>query len=191
MLSPAMETPDTETPRQREVQRRFDRCADDSDAAEFLFAASRTGLLDRLQPMQLEVERVLILGAGTGALNRELGKRFRGSQLFGLDLSLNMLQRNRRASSLFSRNKVLQANAQAIPLKDGTVDVVIANLLLPWIADLPKLFHEIARVLRKDGLFAFAALGPESLRELRNAFQEDAPAHVREFADMHNVGDTL
>lgn len=191
MLAPAMNTPDTETPRQRDVQRRFDRSADDSDAAEFLFATSRAGLLERLQPMQLKVERVLILGAGKGALNRELGKRFRGSQLFGLDLSHNMLQHNRRAGSLFSRNRVLQANAQAIPLKDGSMDVVIANLLLPWIADLPQLLHDVARVLRKDGLFAFSALGPDSLRELRNAFEGDEAAHVREFADMHNLGDTL
>ena len=50
----------------------------------------------------------------------------------------------------------------------------------------------MARVLRKDGLFAFASLGPDSLRELRSAWQSASDAeHVNRFIDMHNLGDAL
>ena len=51
---------------------------------------------------------------------------------------------------------------------------------------------EIARVLRKDGLFAFATLGPDSLLEIRRAWRAvDEAIHVRQFPDMHDVGDAL
>ena len=75
---------------------------------------------------------------------------------------------------------------------DASVDVVFANMLLPWIDDPAAAFAEIARVLRQDGLLAFATLGPDSLLELRDAWRTaDAGAHVKQFADMHDIGDAL
>jgi malonyl-CoA O-methyltransferase len=86
----------------------------------------------------------------------------------------------------------LQADAVALPLQPGSIDLVFANMLLPWIDDLGRLFPEINRVLRKDGLFVFSALGPDSLRELRQAWAEvDSGEHVNAFMDMHDVGDAL
>lgn len=184
-----MENTDRESPRQRDVQRRFDRVANDPDAAEFIFATCRDNLLERLLPMQVEAKQILILGSGEGRSWRELGKRFPGSRMIFLDLSHKVLKAGQRSFSLFPRKGVLQANAEAIPLKSGSIDVVATNLLLPWIAEPPRLLQEVARVLRKDGLFAFSSLGPDSLRELRAAFAEDDFPHVRQFADMHNVGD--
>ncbi|MCB1844124.1 MAG: methyltransferase domain-containing protein [Halioglobus sp.] len=191
MLAPAMENTDKESPRQRDVQRRFDRVADDPAAGEFVFATCRENLLERLLPMRVEAKRILILGSGNGTAWRELRKRFPGSRLICLDLSRRILKSGLRPFSFFSRTSLLQANAEAIPLRDGSVDVVVANLLLPWIANPPRLLQEVSRVLQKDGLFAFSSLGPDSLRELRDAFAADDFPHVREFADMHNVGDAL
>ena len=85
-----------------------------------------------------------------------------------------------------------QADAAALPLATGSVDVIFANLLLPWVSDLDRVFAEVARVLRKEGVFAFATLGPDSLQEIRRAWQQvDADAHVTPFPDMHNLGDGL
>jgi malonyl-CoA O-methyltransferase len=70
--------------------------------------------------------------------------------------------------------------------------MLFANLLLPWIDDPETVFREVARVLRKGGLFAFATLGPDSLLELRRAWLSvDTTPHVRQFPDMHDVGDAL
>jgi malonyl-CoA O-methyltransferase len=86
----------------------------------------------------------------------------------------------------------LQADATALPLQPGSIDLVFANMLLPWIDDFGRLFPEINRVLRKDGLFVFSSLGPDSLRELRRAWAEvDSGEHVNAFMDMHDVGDAL
>ena len=77
-------------------------------------------------------------------------------------------------------------------MPDQGVDLVFANLLLPWIDDLPLCLEEISRVLKRGGLLVFSTLGPDSLGVLRDAWQgSDELPHVREFADMHDIGDAL
>ena len=49
------------------------------------------------------------------------------------------------------------------------------------------MFRELARVLRPEGLLMFSTFGPDTLRELAEA----GATGVREFADMHDLGDAL
>ncbi len=149
-------------------------------------------LLDRLAPVVLSPAVVLDAGAGTGAGSRLLAKQYRKSRIVSLDLSQSMLASARKSKPLFSKTSELRADANQLPLGDGCIDLVFANLLLPWIDDLHKCLGEIARVLKKGGVFAFATLGPDSLGELRRAWSSvDGDSHVRSFADMHDVGDAL
>lgn len=177
------------TPRRSDVRLRFDRAADTFDGADFVHRHTGDGLLERMMPMQVEAERVLELGSATGTMSRQLRRQYRGSRILSVDLSYAMLHVARRKHSRFSRIAELQADATAIPLRAGSVDVVVANLLLPWIDDVPATFTEVARVLRREGLFAFSSLGPDSLALLRDAFGDGA--HVHRFPDMHDVGDAL
>jgi malonyl-CoA O-methyltransferase len=86
----------------------------------------------------------------------------------------------------------MQADARQLPLQTGSVDMVFANLLLPWIDDLSAGFVEITRVLRKDGVFVFSTLGPDSLAELRAAWGSlDRDWHVNAYVDMHDIGDAI
>jgi malonyl-CoA O-methyltransferase len=145
-----------------------------------------------MSPMLVDVTRILDAGAATGAASRELARRYRGSHVISLDHSLEMLKKAKKGRSRFARVSELQANALALPLPPGSIDLVFANMLLPWIDDFGRLFAEINRALRKDGLFVFSALGPDSLRELRQAWAEvDSDEHVNAFMDMHDVGDAL
>ena len=73
------------------------------------------------------------------------------------------LRRLRLGGGWFSARPAVQADACRLPLADGTVDVIFANLLLPWIDDPEQFFREAARVLRKEGLLVFSTLGPDSL----------------------------
>ncbi|MDZ7645317.1 MAG: methyltransferase domain-containing protein [Woeseiaceae bacterium] len=177
-------------PRTRDVQRRFDRVAADFDRADFVHRSTAAGLLERLAPVTLQAGHVLDLGAGTGSLGRELSRFFGRARVVSLDLSHGMLRRARHKRWRFARRAELQASASAIPLRTDSIDAVVANQLLPWLGDPAALFAEVARVLRRDGLFAFAALGPDSLRELRDAFADDEP-HVFRFPDMHDLGDAM
>lgn len=174
--------------KRQDVQRRFERAASNFNSADFVHRHTAAGLFDRLLPMQIDAACVLNLGSATGRDHPLLKKRFRAALVFGLDQSRSMLLQARRNRSWFSRVDDIQADAMRLPVADGSVDLVYANLLLPWIDNLPACFAEIARALRKDGLFVFSTLGPDSFRELCDQSSENS---VRVFPDMHIVGDEL
>lgn len=175
----------------KDLERRFDNAAMSFDEADFVPAATREGLLARLKPIVIEAKTVVDLGAATGAATRQLQKHFRGARVISVDLSRNMLRRGLSKQSFFSAKAAyVQAQATALPFADQSVDVVFANLLLPCIDEPAMFFAEMARILRKDGLLVFATLGPDSLLELRRAWQAvDDHAHVNRFSDMHDIGD--
>ncbi len=176
----------------REIQRRFDRAAEHFDDADFVHAVTRKGLLARLEPLIIDARRILDLGSATGSTGRLLGKRFRRAHVVSLDASRRMAARALAGRSWLSKASAVQADAGRLPFADDAFDLVVANQLLPWLPDPRTAFSEIARVLRRGGVFAFATLGPDSLQELRRAWAtvDDAP-HVHDFADMHDIGDGL
>ncbi|MDJ0709414.1 MAG: methyltransferase domain-containing protein [Woeseiaceae bacterium] len=178
--------------RQRDIRRRFDQAAAVFDDADFVHAVTRDGLCARLEPLLLKPASILDLGAATGAMGRAVRKRFRGAHLVSVDLSGAMLAIARRNKRWFSRASFVQADARCLPFAAGTFDLIVANQLLPWMPDPQPLFVEVARVLRKGGVFAFAGLGPDSLQEIARAWAAvDTGAHVNRFPDMHDVGDGL
>jgi len=183
---------DISTLNARDIRRRFDRAAPGFDSADFVHEVARNGLIARLQPMLVEPRTVIDLGAAAGAGSRLLTRQFRRAHVIAIDLSNEMLKRVRHNRSWFSKISAVQADARAMPVVEQSVDLVFANLLLPWIDDIAVLFREVSRVLRKDGLFLFSTLGPDSLIELRRAWQSvDTHAHVNRFLDMHDIGDAL
>jgi len=176
----------------QDVTRRFDRAAVKFDAVDFVHRHAAKGLFERMSPMLVNVERVLDAGAATGSGSRALARRFPRSRVLCLDSSAYMLKRAKKKRSRFARISELRADATRLPLREGSIDLVFANMLLPWIDDLPAFFMEINRVLRKDGLFVFSSLGPDSLGELRQAWSTvDRGEHVNAFIDMHDVGDRI
>ncbi len=178
--------------RKRDIRRRFDRAAADFDSADFVHAATRDGLVERLAPLVLDAGTILDLGAATGRTGDALRKRFRRAHIVALDVSRPMLARARRRTSWFATLSRVQADAEYLPFADGVFDLVVANQLLPWVPDPARLFAEVARVLKKGGVFAFATLGPDSFRELAAAWAAvDTGRHVMRFADMHDIGDAL
>ncbi len=174
------------------MRRRFERAAASFDDADFVHAVTREGLLARLQPLVVEASTVVDLGSATCSTSQALSKRFGRAHIISVDLAHNMLQRGRKKRAWFSRSSFVQATAAALPFSAQSIDVVFANLLLPWVDDPNQVFSEIARILRKGGVFAFATLGPDSLLEIRRAWsQVDNNAHVNHFLDMHDLGDGL
>ena len=177
---------------QKDIRRRFERAAHSFDAADFVHAATRNGLLTRLQPLLIDAKTIVDLGAATGAANRPLLKRFKGASVVSIDLAHGMLREARDKKKWLSKVSFIQADAVQLPLKSESVDLVFSNLLLPWVDDQSRLFDEVARVLKKGGVFAFATLGPDSLQEIGRAWRQvDDGRHVHHFLDMHHLGDGL
>jgi len=155
--------------------------ADTFDSADYVFAATRDGLMARIEPMTVDAGTVIDLGSATGTAGRLLEKRFKGARVVAVDLSFPMLSKARSKKRWLAKSGYVQADASALPFADQSVDVIFANLLLPWISEPDPVIAEVSRILRKDGLFVFSTLGPDSLEALRH----------EPFADMHDVGDAL
>jgi malonyl-CoA O-methyltransferase len=148
---------------------------------EYVLAATRDGLMARLEPMTVDASIVVDLGSPYSPAGRLLETRFKGARVVTVHPSLPALARARSNKGWLSKHGHVQADPAALPFASHSVDVVYANQLLPSHKDPAPVFDEVTRVLRKDGLFVFSSLGPDSLRGL-----EHEP-----FADMHIVGDAL
>ena len=178
--------------RLRDIQRRFDRAAVSFDSSDFVHEVTREGLVARLQPLLLEPAAILDLGSATGATGRLLRKRFKRAHIVSLDLSQPMLKQGQRQASWFSRASFVRGDANRVPFANASFDMVVANQLLPWTPEPQSIFAEVARVLVPGGVFAFATLGPDSLREIARAWAGvDNHVHVNRFLDMHDIGDGL
>jgi len=176
----------------RAVRRSFDRASLTYDRSAAVQAEIRTRLLERLDVVRLEPQRVLDLGAGTGDAARNLQRRYRSAQVLALDLSPAMLRQSPRQLPLLRRFERIAADAHRLPLPDASIDLVFSNLMLEWCHDPDLVFREIRRVLRAGGLLTFTTLGPDTLKELRALWRQvDRRPHVHRFIDMHDLGDAL
>ena len=90
---------------------------------------------------------MLDLGAGTGALTRDLVAR-------GLDVVAVEPDPHMRAvlETARPRADVRAGSAEDLPVDDGDVDVVIGAQMWHWV-DLERAAAEVARVLRPGGTF--------------------------------------
>jgi malonyl-CoA O-methyltransferase len=174
------------------ARRAFTRAAAEYDRRAVLQREVADRLLERLDYMRLTPERVLDLGCGTGYCIDPLHRRYARAQVLAMDFALSMLAQARRRGRLLRRPRCLCADAERLPLADGCVDLILSNLTFQWCNDLPGTFAECLRVLRPGGLFLFTTFGPDTLRELREAWSlADGHRHVSPFADMHDIGDAL
>jgi malonyl-CoA O-methyltransferase len=174
------------------VRRSFDRASGTYEAAARLQRTVADELLGRLADFPLTPAVVLDLGAGTGRATVELRRRYRAAEVLALDLSASMLQQAQRHQRPWRRFARVCADAQRLPLKDASVDLVFSSLMLQWCQPLDPALAEVRRVLRPDGLFAFSTFGPATLQELRAAWAStDGHSHVNQFIDVHDVGQAL
>lgn len=173
-------------PDKRAARRAFDRAAD-FDSACFIHDAARERLLERLELVSLTPRTIVDLGCATGRGAAALAARYLGARVLALDASGDML----RATVAHRGGGVaaIGGDAERLPLRSHSIDLLFANLVLPWCRP-DIVFAEAARVLTPNGVLLFATLGPDSLAEIRRAFAAvDKGIHVHAAFDMHDLGD--
>jgi malonyl-CoA O-methyltransferase len=176
----------------KRVRAAFDRASAGYDQAAALQARVRTELAERLTLFKLTPVVALDLGTGTGGGAQALVRAYWRAIVLALDNSEGMLREARRRSGVFRRFTRVLADAVALPLAAGSVDLVFSSLMLQWCDDLAQVLVEVRRVLKPGGLFIFSTFGPDTLHELRAAWAAaDEDSHVNRFLDVHDVGDAL
>jgi arsenite methyltransferase len=99
-------------------------------------------------------EVVLDLGSGGGIDVILSAKRVGPDGLaYGLDMTDEMLELARRNATAAAASNVqfLKGYIEEVPLPDRSVDVIISNCVINLSADKPRVFAEMARVLRPGG----------------------------------------
>jgi malonyl-CoA O-methyltransferase len=169
------------------VQQAAERAADLDPADNVLARHTGKELLERLSLLTLTPRIILDLGCGAGVEADLLTQYYPGGVVVGLDICGAPLFKSVPCRSFLPT----VGDAGHLPYQGGVFDLVVSNLLLPW-CDVDKVLGEVARVLRPGGALVFATLGPDTLCEVRVAWDHvDTFAHAHDFTDMHDLGDAL
>ena len=146
------------------IRRNRDRAAKNLRSHDFLFVESAERLTDRLRDFPRSFPLALDLGCHGGELARCLAGRDKIKTLIQTDFSPSMAQ-----LAATQQEPAVVCDEEALPFVESKFDLVLSNLSLHWVNDLPGTFIQIRRALKPDGLFMAALLGGRTLNELRTA----------------------
>lgn len=176
----------------RLLRHSFDAAAKTYDATAVLQQEVGERLIERLELIRMKPRWILDIGAGTGFTTRQLMQRYPRARFVALDIAPHMLRRARRRAPMLRRLRAVCGDAEALPFEAARFDLVFSNLTFQWVNDLDRVYREVQRVLRPEGLLLFTTFGPDTLQELRQSWaRADDHVHVNRFVDMHDVGDGL
>jgi len=170
--------------------RRRNRAAADAVRHDFLLARVADDLMERLAAIQRRFPVVLNLGAYHGLIGRRL------RQVPGVEMVIDAEAAPRLLAQC--EGPRVRADEEALPFRDGSLDLVVSGLSLQLVNDLPGTLVQIRRALKPDGLLLAALLGGNTLVELRNAFlaaeeemEGGASPRVAPFAEVQDLGALL
>ena len=150
--------------------------------------AAADRLLDRLDDTTRRFSRALDLG-GRGVVAPLLRARGIGF-VVPMDLSERMAARSGAAA--------LAGDEEWLPFAPDSFDLVVANLSLHWVNDLPGALVQIRRCLRPDGLFLASLPGLGTLAPLRDALasaeaalRDGVSPRVSPFPDLQDMAALL
>jgi SAM-dependent methyltransferase len=128
--------------------------------ADFVWCPERVREEDARLLGDVSGKVVLEVGCGSAPCARWLAAQ--GALVTGLDLSAGMLRYAAAAGEATGIEvPLVRANAERLPFASETFDIVCSAFgAIPFVADLPGTFREIARVLRPGGDWVFAVTHP-------------------------------
>ncbi|HEX4111231.1 MAG TPA: methyltransferase domain-containing protein [Stellaceae bacterium] len=169
----------------RAVRRFRARAARGWGAADFLVNEVAERLADRLDDVKRRFPVALDLGCRDGVLARVL--RGRG----GIETLVPM-------DAAFAFRPAVVAEAEALPFKPASFDLILSVLDLHHVNDLPGALLQLRQALKPDGLLLAALFAGDTLTELRRAWMEaelaeqgGAGSRVSPFADPRDLGALL
>ncbi|RZO30963.1 MAG: methyltransferase domain-containing protein [Rhodospirillaceae bacterium] len=128
----------------------------------FLHREVAERLADRLLDLEQSFQTIAVLGWWPDGIAHYLHPRLRTAwdrgELQLVDLSFD--------------HGIAEADVEFLPLAQGRFDLILSNMALHWVNDLPGMLAQIRSALRPDGVFLGSALGGETLNELRAALVE-------------------
>lgn len=144
-------------------------------------------LLEHLDPIRIQPNTILDLGAKSGYTAKALRARFPDAKIVAADIAEKLLQKVGNSTDLLQQDCVC-VDLDYLPFAEDVFDLVFSNLFLYFYNDLNLILPQIQKILRPNGLFLFSTFGPDTLKELRSILPSQLDYH---FIDMHDIGDQL
>lgn len=173
---------------------RRDRAATKAQDYNFLFAETAERLADRLDDTTRNFPMAVDLGCHSGELGQIIGTRGGIETLYQTDISARYAQVARTNNG----KGTLVADEEFLPFAEGSLDLILSNLSLHWVNDLPGMLLQARRSLKPDGLFLACMLGGETLKDLREALmtaeaeeEGGVSPRVSPFVDVKDAGALL
>ena len=169
------------------VRRHRDRAVATAKSVAPILREVAERLLDRLDDTTHRFSQALEIG-GRGAVAPLL--RDRGIEVVSCDLSPRM--------AAASGGLAVCADEECLPFAPASFDLIVANLSLHWVNDLPGALIQLREALRPDGLFLASIPTLGTLAEFRMALldAEDAlrggvSARISPFPDLRDCAGLL
>lgn len=165
------------------VQRAFSEAARSYDAAACVQQASARALLAMLP--EVAPRHALDIGCGTLPLIRPLQAAFEHCHWLALDVAPAMLHEARDRGRCNDRVSLLCADAEALPLAAGSIDLVYSSFALQWALSAGQAINEVSRVMAPGAHLALCLPLAGSLQELRDSWAAvDDGDHVNALPGM-------
>ncbi|MGI6777012.1 MAG: methyltransferase domain-containing protein [Acetivibrionales bacterium] len=110
---------------------------------------------------------VMDLGAGDGLLSRAVAEYVK--KVISVDISSEMLKELKRKADISGIKNIetLESDGQDLPVKDSSIDAVLAGMYLHHIEDPELAVREMYRVLKPGGIAFLADFYQHSNKELK------------------------
>jgi len=191
-MSPSSTNPElAQRPFNRDlIRRRRERATANFGRYDFLASEVAARLVDRLDDISRPFAEIAILGSHTGQVGALLGT----TAIVQSDLSQAMAAAARAGNAI----PAIVADEEALPWADQSLDLIISNLVLHGVNDLPGALVQARRALKPDGVLLASMFGGTTLQELREVMLAaeletagGASPRVSPMADVRDLGNLL
>lgn len=113
-----------------------------------------------------ETDTILDFGAGTGYFSIPVAKRIKGN-VYAMDIDAAMLEiiKEKALEEQLMNIVPVQGSMEALPLPDGSIDMIIASLVLHEIQPLARLLQQMKNILKNEGYLICLELEPKGNSE--------------------------
>ncbi|XP_071489850.1 uncharacterized protein [Diadema antillarum] len=142
--------------------------AEDVEVYDYLKDEIGYRLVDRVRDVTRKFQVAVDLGCGRGLLANHLTDDEVGT-LYQCEMSEKMLEQAPSPDGV-KTYKVL-CDEEFLPFEEESIDLIVSNMSLHWVNDLPGTLRQVHTALKKDGAFIASMLGGDTLFELRCSLQ--------------------
>jgi malonyl-CoA O-methyltransferase len=159
------------------IRRQFNRSAEGSydihaDVQRLMADRLAKSILGWKSKSHADELNILEIGCGTGNLTEILVNQWPAASITALDIAPAMITVAEQRINSNSNTRFLHADVEAWASEAPTdsFDLIVSNACFQWLSHPWQTLKHMQRILRTGGLLVFTTFGPDTFRELHQAF---------------------